>query len=460
VTQPPTPTRRPKERFGGLWPIKDLHLSALARGASQVGLLKALSAAFSFSLSVVLGRALGAEATGVYFLAVTTAAIAATVGRVGLDSAVIRHVATRASSNNWSGVREIHRSATAICLVSSTSIAGVLYLSADYLAGTVFADPALASPLRIVAFAVVPLALSVLVSRELQGLSEIRHSVMVFSILPTGLTLLGTWAAVQRWGVDGSIAAYLIALILATAYGFLAWRHSVRRRWSSPERERPPAMTSDLLRSGSPLLVGALLQLVIQMSGTVMLGIWADNSDVSQFSVAWRTALLLTFVLLAVNTIAQPKFAELYSRGDLKTLASTANKATLLMTVGAAPLFIVFIAAPTWVMSAFGHDFIEGAATLQILAIGQFVNVAAGSVGVLLVMSGHERDFRNVQIVAASVSMILNCALIPAFGAAGAATAAAAALIAQNVLFGYFVWIRLRILTMVPDRLVQRFRRD
>jgi O-antigen/teichoic acid export membrane protein len=422
--------------------------------------MKALSAIFSFSLSVVLGRALGAEASGVYFLAVTTAAIAATVGRVGLDSAVIRHVATKAASNDWSGVRQIHRSATAICLVSSMIIAGVLYLTADFLSGTVFMDQALASPLRIVAFAVIPLALSVLVSRELQGLSEIRHSVMVFSILPTGLTLLGTWAAVQHWEVDGSIVAYLFALVLATAYGFLTWHRSLRRRSSSLKREQCPSATADLLRSGGPLLIGALLQLVIQMSGTVLLGLWADNSDVSHFAVAWRTALLLTFILLAVNTIAQPKFAELYSRGDLKTLAATVNKATLLMTVGATPLFIVFIVAPTWVMSAFGRDFIDGAATLQILAIGQFVNVAAGSVGVLLVMSGHERDFRNVQLVAASVSMILNCALIPTFGAAGAATAAAAALIAQNVLFGYFVWIRLRILTLVPDRLVQRFRRD
>lgn len=51
-----------------------------------------------------------------------------------------------------------------------------------------------------------------------------------------------------------------------------------------------------------------------------MLGIWADNTDVSLFAVAWRTAVLITFVLLAVNTTAQPKFAELFARREKQSL--------------------------------------------------------------------------------------------------------------------------------------------
>ena len=69
----------------------------------------------------------------------------------------------------------------------------------------------------------------------------------------------------------------------------------------------------------------------------------------------------------------------------------------------------------------------------------------------LLVMSGHEREYRNVQIVAACLVLILNVMLIPSHGAVGAAIAAASALIVQNILFGYFVWAKLGILTIVPQ---------
>lgn len=354
-------------------------------------------------------------------------------------------------------VRRVYRSALAINVTCSCLIAAVLFLAADFLAGTVFSDPAMTRPIRVVAVAVIPLSLGVLVSQALLGLSRIRDSLLVFSILPTGVALAGTWLLAVKWGVNGAIVAYVFAVTAALAYGWLAWRRALAGRGSALEsRQKTPSPTKVLLKSGTPLLVAALLQLVMQLSGTLMLGIWADNTDVSQYAVAWRTAALISFVLVAVNTIAQPKFAELYAGGHMESLAATAHKATLLMTVLSAPVFLVFVAAPEFIMSAFGSDFSGGATTLQLLSVGQFVNVATGSVGVLLVMSGQEREFRNVQAISAVVVLSLNALLIPAYGAVGAAIAATSALIVQNVLFGYFVWTKMGILTFIPRPVVHR----
>src|SRR5690606_14678788 len=218
---------------------------------------------------------------------------------------------------------------------------------------------------------------------------------------------------------------------------------------AAPRAQEP---TRALLNSGLPLLIGALLQLVIQASGTFMLGIWSETAEVSEFAVALRTAALISFPLLAVKAIAQPKFAELYDNGDAEGLAATAHKSTLLLVVCGAPVFLVFMLAPVLVMSAFGSEFSDGALTLQILSMGQFINVVAGAVGVLLVMSGHEREFRNSQIATAAVALLFNCLLIPAYGAVGAAIAATAALIVQNALFSYCVWKRLHIVMFVKVR--------
>ena len=289
-----------------------------------------------------------------------------------------------------------------------------------------------------------------------RDLSSIRDSVLVFSILPAGIALGGTWLLAYRWGVNGAIVAYVIAVAISVIYGGFAWRRVLAKRSSGHQHGHVAPPTKDLLKSGSPLLIGALLQLVIQMSGTILLGVWADTTDVSLFSVSWRTAMLINLILLAVNASAQPKFAELYARRDMAALAATAHKATLLMTVCATPVFLVFLLAPAFVLGAFGGDFAAGGATLQILSIGQFVNVATGSVGVLLVMSGHERDYRNGQIAAACVVLILNFMLTPSHGAVGAAIATASALVVQNVLFGYLVWTRLRILMLFPRSLARR----
>jgi O-antigen/teichoic acid export membrane protein len=188
-----------------------------------------------------------------------------------------------------------------------------------------------------------------------------------------------------------------------------------------------------------------LLQLAMNSSGTVMLGMWSDKSEVSHYALAWRTAALISFVLVAVNTIAQPKFAGFYARGEMERLAITARKANVLMTLSAVPISLVFLVAPTFVMGLFGEDFSQGSLPLQILSVAQFVNVAMGSVGVLLVMSAKEREYRNALVVSASIVLLLNVALIPTHGAVGAAAAAAVGLVSQNVLFAYYVWTRLGI---------------
>ena len=432
------------------------HVVDLLRGASIAGILKAFGAILAFGLSVVLGRVLGAEAAGVFFLAFTIATIAATIGRVGLDSAVLRLVAAGASSDSWGEVRTVYRTTLAIGTICSIAVATILYLAADFFAASVFSDPALATPIRIMAVAVIPLSLGVLISRALQGLSRIRDSVLVFTIFPTGIALAGTWLLASEWGVNGAIVAYLIAVTAAFIYGWFVWGRAMEKSSSAFQPRKFPPPIKKLLRSGSHLLIGALLQLVMQMSGTLMLGIWSENADVSRFAVAMRTATLISFVLLAVNMIAQPKFAELYARRDIESLATTAHKATLLMTAFAAPVFLVLVFAPAFVMSIFGSDFASGAVTLQILSVGQFVNVIAGSVGVLLVMSGHEQEYRNVQILAACVVLVLNVLLIPLYGAIGAAIAATAGVVVQNVFFAILVWTKLGILMINPRSLVQR----
>jgi O-antigen/teichoic acid export membrane protein len=333
-------------------------------------------------------------------------------------------------------------------LICSCAISVVVLLSANSLADTVFSGSISANSIRISLTAVVPLALGVLTSSALLGLSRVRDSLLVLSILPYGITLVGVYLLAPRWAVSGALLAYSLAVAIALLFGVVAWHRVLTKLPSSPRHEDLEPIVPRLLVAGMPLLLGTLLQLVINSSGTVMLGMWAERTDVSQFSVAWRTATLISFVLIAVNTIARPKFAALYAQGNLPVLATTARNANLIMTLCAIPVAAPFLIAPTPMMSLFGEGFTGGAAVLQILAVGQFVNVAMGSVGILLIMSANEREYRNVQIVSALVALILNIILIPDYGAVGAAVSSASAIVVQNLLFAYFVWRRLRIVML------------
>jgi O-antigen/teichoic acid export membrane protein len=115
--------------------------------------------------------------------------------------------------------------------------------------------------------------------------------------------------------------------------------------------------------------------------------VWRPASDVALYNVAHRTAFLTTLMLTSVNSIAAPKFAELYHTRDLEALGATARDSARMMVVLALPVLLTFVFVPGFVMGLFGPEFEVGASVLVILALGQFVNVSTGSVGFVLIMT-------------------------------------------------------------------------
>jgi len=94
-------------------------------------------------------------------------------------------------------------------------------------------------------------------------------------------------------------------------------------------------------------------------------------------------------------------------------------------------------------MELFGNGFEDAAVLLMILAVGQFVNVATGSVGYLLNMSGHERDMNLVTLFTGPLTIILVALLSNYYGVMGAAIATAVGVSVQNL--GALVLVKVRM---------------
>jgi O-antigen/teichoic acid export membrane protein len=118
------------------------------------------------------------------------------------------------------------------------------------------------------------------------------------------------------------------------------------------------------------------------------------------------------------------------------------------MVIAATPLLALMMIFPSSILSLFGPDFEAGALLLRVLSIGQFINVAAGSVGYLLIMTGHERLLSLNITLATIINLWLCLWLIPKMGPLGAAIATAVPLAFLNLLSAYFVYAKLRIVTI------------
>jgi O-antigen/teichoic acid export membrane protein len=422
----------------------DEHMLEVVRGASTTVVLKGLSFLLTFALYVVVGRLLGPAGAGTYFLALTIITIAAVLGRVGLDTTLLRFTAANATTSDWVAVKGVYRKALWIATVAAGTATLVVGLGARWSAARLFGDANVAGPLLVMSLAVVPMALLTLHGQSLQGLRRMGDANLVNGVGVPLLSLLGVLVLVPRWGVIGAAWSYVFASCATLALGWWLWHRATPQLHPLTGH----IATAELLQSSVPMFWVSALQLVIAWSSTLSLGFWASSADVGTFGVANRTATLTSFVLIAINSIAAPKFAALYRQGDMATLGRIARNSTKLMAGLAAPVLAIFVFFPRQVLSLFGAGFSGSPLVLSILAIGQFVNVITGSVGYLLTMCGYERLQRNNFAVCAGLSVLLNVLLVPRLGAVGAAIATAATLAVQMLIAAAIVWRKLGVITV------------
>lgn len=407
----------------------DAHMRETVSGTSVSFLLKVAGSGLAFIFNLLLARLLGAEGVGIYFLALTVVTIASVISRIGLDFTMLRFIATNASQNDWKKVAGVVKEGITIASVASLFATIILLLISSPLSNRVFSKPDLILPLSIMACGIVPLTLLTLYAESLRGLKNIRDSIFIQNVSIPLINLIIIIPLVSLYKINGMALAYMTATFFTLLLAIYLWRKSalpIKGLRGHFDRKK-------LLSAGLPMLLVASMNMIMGWTDTLMLGMWTSSESVGIYNIALKVAGLTVFILSAVNSVVGPQFAVLFAQGDKNALEKLASDSAKMMTILSLPLFLLFLLFPAWILSFFGPEFISGSTTLAVLALGQFVNVMAGSVGNVLVMSGKERLFQYIVMVSALLNIILNALFIPLYGILGAGIATSVSMIVINV---------------------------
>lgn len=343
------------------------------------------------------------------------------------------------------------RWATFVCLVMSLVIGIAFWFGSTSIEKT-FDSPSLGSIIKCMAFALPPFAFGFLLSGFFKGARKPATAcllengavalVSVFGILlwnifenDTGLVIVGYSYALGAW---------LVAIIGFCRLWF--WKRAQIKSCEKYSYSLEPLVSiSKFMTTSRALFVTGFAGYSQAILGVIVAGWFLSSSELGIFRSAQQTALLIGFVLIVINSVFPPRFASLYHNGELNELSKTARKGSAIGMVIAGPLAFFCLVAPEIVLGLFGEGFDSGAMLLRIIVVAQFFNVATGSVGFLLNMTGNEALMRNIAIVCNVIGLLVLFTFIPIFGAVGAAIAVAFILFAQNATALIFVRKRLGI---------------
>jgi len=200
------------------------------------------------------------------------------------------------------------------------------------------------------------------------------------------------------------------------------------------------------LAAAWPMALTQGFEQINRYADVLLLGLLAVTADVGVYRVAVQGAMLVSLGLTALNMVAAPFITRLHAQGEQHKLQKLVHRTAQGALAFALPAVLGFAAFGEWLLvNLFGAEFSAAYWPLLILAVGQLLNAGFGPTGLLLNMTGHERDVTRVVAVAAGMNVLLNLALIPLFGVIGAAVATSVSLVFWNIRLWFVVRWRLGI---------------
>jgi len=413
---------------------EDIHFKELIQGSLTFFILRILGLIVGYAFTLIVTRNLGASAWGIFALCFTVLQITSIIGKLGLDTALLRFIAQYNAQGRIKTAKHIYLKSIIVIIPLSLFLSIFLYYLSPFLAERVFKKPHLASYFKLMSFALLPFVLLSINSESLRAFKKIKEYTTLQTFLPFLFALIFFSISFYILNIK-NIKVVIIVYILGIGISFFLSFLLLNKEFSNKNSKLEKISIRQILSVSLPMFLSNSLFMVISWTDTIMMGMWRTEEEVGIYNVAVRLSIITSFTLMAINSIAAPKFAEFWGKNDLESLKRIVQQSTKLIFWTSTPILILYLIFPGWFMGLFGKEFKKGTLALIFLTIGQFANAACGSVGYILQMTGHQKFVQNIILIAAMLNVILNYLLIPIYGLIGAAIASAISIIFWNVVF-------------------------
>ena len=405
----------------------------LIRGTAGVFVLQIMATGLGFVTNILLARFLGATGYGVYSYIFAWLGLLMVVSMFGFGRLLVREIASYQTSSSLGLIHGLLRFVGTRSFLISIAVALITWLATWLFKG--YLDPQI-FPAFWIALTILPfLTLSALTDSTFQGFKNIilGRIPQVLIRLPLFIILILVVYWLNPQGFDAIDAVGLTFVSIAVSFFVGVWL-LYRIIPKQILREVPEYAQHSWLQSALPLLLVAILFEINTRASVIILGTLQGPEAAGIFGVATLITGLISFILISANAALSPVISSLYTAKDMVRLQKIVTRSARLTFIIALGFAVGLLLFRHQLLLIFGQEFQQSSSVVLILTLGQLVSVASGSVGVLLVMTGYEKN-TLVAIAIASVATVgLNLILVPPLGIEGSAIATTTSMILWNVI--------------------------
>jgi O-antigen/teichoic acid export membrane protein len=405
--------------------MDDVRVLAKGTGIALPGLV--VSRVITFVGLTVLARWLGPQTFGLYAIGWTLLKVGSTVASFGLPVGVVRF-GSQEIRRNQARFRGVILQSVGSALALGAALGLVLYLTAPWLAETVFHSSDLVPVMRLFAPGIA-LAAGVHVAAAATRITQkVQYSILVQELMQPSLYLgLSLLVLISGGGLQGvilaALASYALALVAAIVFLLRLFPEIAARRTGIE------SVLGMLIRFAVPVSLAVTFSTATIWVDRLIVGAFRPVASVGVYQAVSQASTLFAVILGSISLVFGPMAASLSPVKDRVRMLELFRVSTKWTLYASLPvLLVVWFAAPEIIGTLYGGAYVLGAQALVILTIGQILNAGTGPTGPFLNMTGHHGIWFRLSGLALLANMILGILLVPLRGLEGAAVATAISL--------------------------------
>ena len=233
-----------------------------------------------------------------------------------------------------------------------------------------------------------------------------------------GFLLLSAGFVFNFYEVQSPFFIYLICVAVVAILIIMFWCSQPSICWkntlhiSTPTKQHMAAMYPTVLT-----------QMFNQYSSQFMVATLLSATHFAYISASVRVSMVVSFFIMGANLAISGRLAKLHQDNDIVAIEKLSRFISQVLVIFATPVCFLIIWQAELIMGFFGSSYTEASNVLQILVLGQWLNVMAGPVTYVLSMCGHAKILRNINFFSAAASCVLSIVLTFFFSLLGAAFA-------------------------------------
>ncbi|MFC7235094.1 lipopolysaccharide biosynthesis protein [Halosegnis marinus] len=320
-----------------------------------------------------------------------------------------------------------------LTVAGAVVLGGALYLAAPTVGA--IADKGAAFELYVRVFALALPATVVLQAAAglLRGLEEVGALNLTqrvgFPALQLGVAGLGL-------ATDSLLVVAVGAPLVAAAAGLAAVGWLGRERGLRPRLRGPDAraLHRRYAEYTAPVLAGTVPTTIQRLGFYPLIAVLLTGTAGAVFAVGVLLGGLVRLPLVGINQFMPPVAAALHGEDHREALSRLYGATSRLVLVGVTGLSVPVVVFRVETMALFGETFVRYAYLLPAFVVAQWVACAAGSVGILLMMTDHQRALLVVNSAITAGLVVVSIPLTLEYGIAGVVASYLLMLTVNNVL--------------------------